>query len=309
MWNDISNADFTWLGVALIIGIFSHLFRALRWKMLFEPLGYEASTKNTFYAVMVGYLVNLGIPRGGEVSRCALLNRTNKIPLTTLIGTVVTERVFDFITLLIILIVTFFSQVDFLSDFVDRNVFGRMENSPETAGSNLLLYLGIAALIGCVILFIIRKRLLKIPLVAKIAEFIKGLIEGALSIRKLKSPTLFIVYSLAIWTCYWLMGYITFFAYGDTHGLGLMAALTVLAVGSIGMVVPSPGGIGSYHYFVQMAMVELYGLTAESGLTFATILHTTQIALILVVGTISMLLAMAIERKNLLNDTPQPNNG
>lgn len=293
----------------MIIGILSHIFRALRWRMLFQPLGYDASTKHTFYAVMVGYLVNLGIPRGGEVSRCALLNRTDKIPLTTLIGTVVSERVFDLILLLTLLAITFFSQIEFLSEYVDKNVIARFQDNPNDNGGISLKYIILAiGGIGFLSLYLFRKRLSKVPILAKIVIFVKGLMEGAFSIRKVKSPFLFIFYSVAIWTCYWIMGYITFFAYTDTQHLGLMAALTVLAVGSIGMVIPSPGGFGSYHILVGAAMTELYGLSVQNGLTFATILHTTQIALILVVGTIAMLLAMAIERKNLVNETSQPNN-
>lgn len=292
----LKTANYFWVGAAFVAGILSHLIRALRWKMLISPLGYDVRVRTGFYAVMTGYLVNIVTPRVGEVARCALFHETDKVPVDKLLGTVVTERIFDMLITIGITLAVIYFQMDLIGRLV-ADLFA------ENNGTGQLIKLGIVAgvgLIGLAAYFIfknLRSPDKQSPWVQKAFAFASGLIDGAKSIFSIKRPLLFVFYTLMIWFMYFLMTYLTFFALDVTSQLGIQAALTTLVLGTIAVIIPAPGGFGSFHYFVPLGLT-LFGVTAVDGLAYATISHTTQMVMIAIVGGISVMLA-GQEKKSL----------
>ncbi|MFT5724248.1 MAG: hypothetical protein ACI9JN_001366 [Bacteroidia bacterium] len=292
---ELKGANYLWVGLAALAGLFSHFIRAVRWKLLIEPLGYKARVKTGFYAVMVGYTVNYVTPRMGEVARCALMNKTDNIPIDKLVGTVFIERVFDVIVTLIITLIAVFLQYELISEFLE-NIFA-VSGSGLNYKIILLMSLAVIGVAGILVYRWIKKRDNNPPFLVKILGFIGGLLEGAKSIFKLKKPWLFLFYTLTIWLMYFLVSYIVFFALTGTSHLGLDAAVTTLIVATIAVIIPLPGGIGSFHKLVPLGLV-LYGIDIDLGTSYAFISHGSQMLMIFIVGGISMLL-VGFEQKKL----------
>ena len=302
----LKKANLWWILLALTFSVLSHYIRAIRWKMMFEPIGYKTSAFNAFNAVMAGYLFNFAIPRMGEVSRCAILYRTDNIPVNKSFGTVVSERIFDLVIMLILFAVTFFIQFSLLKDFINNYFFNPiLEKFAEATGSAqnnwLLLLLGVVVLGGlAAIVWFIAKRT---GLWVKLKIVLKGFAEGIASITKIKRPGLFILYTLLIWLLYYLTTYICFFALDDVAQLGPEAGLTIFILGSIGIIAPVSGGIGAFHFMVAQGLI-LYGIDAQEAGVFAFLLHTAQMVLIFALGGLALIFTILAERKRLLNEPP-----
>ena len=283
MTKDIREAKVSWIIVAAICGVLSHLARALRWNLLLEPLDYRASMTASFHAVMLGYLVNLAVPRLGEVARPAALSKMEHLPFNKLVGTVVVERVVDLIITVLLAIAIAFLQLHLISDYAN-------EVWEQSNTEDLWLYGLIAALVlGLVVyLYRIRKRIYALPVISKLQGFIEGLLDGIKTIGQLKRTGLFIFYSLFIWLMYFCMSYFMLFALEGTAHLGVSAGLTVLLFGTAAMIIPIPGGIGAFQYLVPIGL-GLYQVSESAGLSFAILTHAAQVLLILVVGIVSVI--------------------
>jgi uncharacterized protein (TIRG00374 family) len=229
----------------IIIGFFSHFVRALRWRILLEPLNIKPSVVNVSGAVFIGYLTNLLIPRMGEVAKCTVLAKYDDQPADKIIGTIVAERGFDLVCLALISILTFLVQVDLVSEYV-AIIFKDLDTS------KLLWSLGIAAIFILFLVFI-AKFLLKKNRTNKIGQFINGLSQGLSSIFKMKKIGWFILYTILLWGSYLSLIYIGFFSMVSTEHLGWGAALSLLVFGSLGMIV-TPGGLGAYPQAIQMVL-------------------------------------------------------
>ncbi len=296
---DLRNANYLWVIASAMVSIVAHYIRGLRWKMLIKPLGHEPSNANTYHAVMVGYLANLAVPRMGEISRCGVLNRTNKIPLNSLIGTVIIERIIDVLFLLSILVFSILLEYSRIFDFIKINILIPMFD--KFSSSSILIYVFIGMLVIAVaVLYIIKayhEKLLSIKLYNKLFEILIGFKEGILSVIKMEKKGLFIVYSAAIWILYILSTYLCYFAIESTSNLSFSSAIFVMAVGGIGMSAPVQGGIGAYEATVQLGLL-VYGIAAVNGLAYATLNHSSQILSILIFGSISLLYIFLKFRKN-----------
>lgn len=296
----IKNANYWWVGLSIVLGIISHIFRALRWNLMINSLGYKTKTSTTFYAVMVGYLANTAIPRLGEITRCGVLGRKDRIPFDALFGSVIAERVFDMIVLALIMFAVIIFQLDLLSGFLDKYVVIPL-NTKFADNKIALIILLSAVVIGFIILIILLRiytpRLRKLIIYNRIETFFKGLMNGIKTILRIKTKMLFLFYSIMIWGCYSLMTYVTFFALTATAQLTVVDGMTVMSLGSLGIVAPVPGGIGAYHFIVKAVLVELYKIESEPAASYATILHTAQTIMIIVVGTFSYLMLMLLTRK------------
>ncbi len=296
---DLRNANYFWVIASAMVSIVAHYIRGLRWKMLIKPLGHEPSNANTYHAVMVGYLANLAVPRMGEISRCGVLNRTNKIPLNSLIGTVIIERIIDVLFLLSILVFSILLEYSRIFDFIKINILIPMFD--KFSSSSILIYVFIGMLVIAVaVLYIIKayhEKLLNIKLYNKLFEILIGFKEGILSVIKMEKKGLFIVYSAAIWILYILSTYLCYFAIESTSNLSFSSAIFVMAVGGIGMSAPVQGGIGAYEATVQLGLL-VYGIAAVNGLAYATLNHSSQILSILIFGSISLLYIFLKFRKN-----------
>lgn len=282
-WSDISLANYWWVGLSLLCGFVGYVVRAVRWNLLLEPLGYKPSGINSFHAVVFGYFANLAFPRLGEVARCGVMNRKEKIPVDALVGTVIVERIIDLGMLITLTVITFFIKIDFFGEFLTQQIILPSSRALSHYKS-FLIPIAVVLVLGLVLLFIFFKK--SNALSQKIATFIKGILNGIASIYTVKQKSLFIVYTLLIWTMYWLMSWLVCFALESTSHLTAVDGLFLLIVGGIGMAVPVQGGIGVFHFIVAQA-ITVYGLSEHTGLLYATINHESQLLFIVIMGCIS----------------------
>lgn len=296
--NEFKKASYGWVLLSLGIALAGFIVRALRWRLLIEPLGYVPGRLNTFYAVMVGYLANFAFPRIGEITKCGTLNRTEKIPLDSLIGTVIVERSIDVITMVILIFIIFFSKIHFFGDFLTNQIF-----NPAIEGVSgyftlplitwLIILCGICLVIIGLILF--RKRLARLPFVQKAIAIFKGIGGGLKTGFTMKRRGLFLLYTILLWTLYFLMTWVVVYALPATSHLQPLDGLFILVIGSIGITVPVQGGIGAFHWIVSLGLT-LYDIPREDGLAFATLSHESQALFIVLLGSFSMIM-LAIRRK------------
>jgi len=288
--HSFQTANYNWVFLAIFLGILSHVLRSLRWMIFFEPMGYHPSFKNTFYAVMVGYFANMAFPRLGEVTRCGILTKYEKIPFNKSFGTVVTERALDLIIFFLLFLLTILTQIGTLRDYLDNHVYPGLQGKFIHPFSNPLFLAGSAAVLVLVILLFIllRKKIKNSKFYHKISSLILGFWEGFKSLGQIRKPVLFVFYSLAIWFLYFLMVYVCFFCFASTSKLSPGAGLSSLVLGSIGIMI-TPGGIGLYPAIIQETLL-LYGLTRTTGLALGWIAWTAQTVMIFTVGGLSLVL-------------------
>jgi len=303
---EFRNADYLWILLAALAAILSHALRALRWNQLIASMGYPVSPFKTFQAVMAGYLSNLAVPRLGEVTRCLVLQRAGRPPLNALLGTVVAERLFDMLTLGMLVVLTIAFQYGFLRDFLEQYVVTPLMAQPQQTYLVLALA-ALGALILLIALFVYLKHRWREAHDGSIGHRIKrqlaGLRDGVAAIRRIRSKPLFVFYSLAIWASYFLTVYLVFFALEATSHLTVGAGIILLAMGSLGIVVPVPGGIGTYHFLAMITLTELYAIAPEPAISYAYISHATQILVIVLAGSVAWL---AVSLRQHGNGTASP---
>lgn len=302
MLAELGKANYWWIAISAVCCLLAAYSRAIRWNMLIKPLGYEPKTSNTFAAVMVGYLANLALPRMGEITRCGSLNQSDKVPFDELIGTVVVERTLDLMMLLLAMIMAVFVEYDLIWGFLYNQILSGSINKLSTVINNPLV-------LGCVfictiILVLMLKKLYNIRKqfvwFDKGLSLVEGIFTGIKGIFKMKNVGLFLFHTFFIWFMYFLMAYLSFFALGSTSSLGLKAGLFTLVIGGLGMTAPVQGGIGVYHILVSQGLT-LFNIPVAEGLIYATIVHTAQTLLILLVGALSVIY-LFFANKRLLND-------
>jgi uncharacterized membrane protein YbhN (UPF0104 family) len=269
-----------WIGVALLCGLLSHWFRALRWVMLAEPLGHRPPSLPTFYAVMSGYLANLALPRLGEITRCLLLARKTPLGFNALVGTVVMERLMDLLVLLTLSFVTLAVYSEWLLDPVIAFAGARVEGIGWPKG---LLIIASLILFPVVLWNFMGRR---IPFPEKLRAILRDFGQGMSGLWRVPNPGMFVVYTMLIWLGYYLMTYLCFFAFPGAEELGLGEALLLLVAGAFGFVMPVQGGMGAYHAAIVWTLGRIPGLvmSTSSALAFATLSHLAQTVLMVVVG-------------------------
>ena len=290
--HNLQNANYYWIAASVLACLIAHIIRAIRWTMLIKPLGYSVSPKNAFYAVMVGYLANLAFPRMGEVSRCGVLAKTDKVPVNQLVGTVLIERLSDLLLLLSITGLAILLEFERIADFIYQNGWLKIQGVFSNSLILWLLGLGVMLITGLYLLKNVLNRLLK-----PFAKTLEGFKNGLLSFKKMPNRMEFLLFSVLIWFFYFLSTYLCFFALGATSHLGLLAGLSTLVFGSLGMIVPVQGGIGAFHFMVAEGL-SLYAIPKSEGLAFATIIHSSQILVILFIGGISLLMVLLGSKKH-----------
>jgi uncharacterized protein (TIRG00374 family) len=281
-----------WLLTMAAIMIFSHWLRAIRWRILLQPVGFSPKTSDSFLSVMVGYLVNLAIPRGGEVSRCYNLYKLDKTPVEISFGTVVVERIVDLICLLTIISIAFVLESKKLFAFVATLPIGAGSGASRAMTLIIIVVILIGIFVG--IYWLLKRNQRFKNFFNKTWSGFKG---GFMSVFRLKSKWPFILYSLAIWGLYFLMSYAVIRAFPSTSVLGFQAVMSLFAIGAIAMAVPLPGGAGSYHVLVPQGLFFLYGIPKSDAVAFTFIFHGWQTAVLVVVGTISLLITSVLVKK------------
>lgn len=278
----------------------SHLVRALRWRVLMRPMGYEPSLPNTFFAVMIGYLANLAVPRLGEVLKCTILARYEKVPAEKLVGTIVAERAVDVLSLAVVFVIAMFTQYDVVGQFGSELLKKIFENK---AGHFSMMRIGIAIVIVLVIILAIKiwfRQFAHLKIVILIKKILKGIWEGLSSIRKLQQKGLFLFYTVIIWLLYVGGTWVGFTATEGTGNLGLGTALSALAFASMGMIL-TPGGIGAYALLLAKVL-EMKDVPIAIGVANGTLQWFAQFIIVLIVGLIS-LAVLPLYNKNKLHES------
>lgn len=288
--NSIQQANYSWIALSCLVSLLSHYFRAIRWKILLAPLGHQPKTNATFFAVMIGYFANLGIPRSGEVARCGLLNTHEGVPFTEGFGTVIAERAFDLICLILVFLIAFVMQFDKIYGIADTLVFTPLSGMSSKLLQQKLLVTAILVVLLIIsgFLFYFRKKIQAL-ISGKVLNFINGLWQGLLSIKKIKQPVLFLAYTASIWLMYILQVYVCFFAFPETSHLSFLVAMVITAFGSIAIIL-IPGGTGLYQAIVIQILTTAYLIHDHYAEAFAWTVWASQIIMIIGAGLLSLVL-------------------
>lgn len=287
IWQEIKAANLFWVTVSALCVIAAHILRALRWQMLFKSINYNIRLSHLYHGVMIGYLTNLIIPRLGEVTRCTVTKKTDNIPIYASIGTVVTERLFDTIILLLSGILLLVLQYNLVFSFIYKTIIINLLKIFSQLNYFWLIFTIIALLIA----FFIGAYIIKRKLNRSFLKILAGLKQGFLSYHKLKQKALFIGYSLTIWFLYYLSMYLAFFAIAQTSILDFNAAFTALVFSGFAMAAPVQGGIGVFHWMVAQSLL-LYGIRFNDGLAYATIIHSCQFLITIILGFTSLIIVL-----------------
>ena len=295
---DLREANYSWLLLSVLFGFFAFVSRSRRWILLIHPLGYDPSLKNSFYALMTGYLANLALPRMGEITRCVALGKKEKIPVDQLIGTVVVERSIDFISLMIIMIFLIFSSGDQVGLFLKNSIQIPIQNM---FGATWILWVAsFLFFIGSVSLFLLiryKNSLRKFRFFSKIFDVGRGVINGLKTITNMKRKWEFIFHTVFIWLNYALMTWVVFFSMESTSLLTFRDSIFILVIGGLGMSAPVSGGIGAFHYIVQQGLYIVKGIPLEDGFAYATLTHESQLIFVVITGVISFFIIFGKDRK------------
>lgn len=257
---------------------------------MIRPLGYNPRLKSSYHALMTGYLVNFGLPRLGEITRCVALGRKEKIPVDKLVGTVIAERAFDMLSLGIIALLMLIFRRDLISGFLNDYIFQPATHKLAGISAVPFIIAGSVILLVAIIVFYflpLRRRLRQNALFMKISGFLKGIAQGLKSFYSMDNKAEFLFHTLFIWLNYAMMAWVVVFVIPATSGLGFVDAIFILVIGSLGMAAPVQGGIGAYHWIVSRGLLVVYGIPLDEGLAYATISHESQLLLIVILGFIS----------------------
>ncbi|WP_025143399.1 lysylphosphatidylglycerol synthase transmembrane domain-containing protein [Pedobacter jeongneungensis] len=283
IWQEIKTANYFWVITSAFAVWIAHVLRALRWQMLYQSIHYKVSFWNAYHAVMIGYLANLALPRFGELGRCSVIHKTEKVPMFASIGTVITERLFDVLVLFLTSLAMITFQYDIVSDFLYDTIYLNLTKKISTLNYWWLVGLGVVVLVLAILMvYFLRKKVSK-----KFLRIFVSLRQGFGSYGKLKQKGLFLTYTSGIWVFYSLSMYFAFSSIGATSGLHFNAAFTAIVFSGFAMAAPVQGGIGVFHWMVAQSLV-LYAISFKDGLAYATIIHSSQVLLILALGSFSL---------------------
>ncbi len=278
-----------WMALPVFgIGFLSHWFRALRWKLLLQPLHIYPSTTNTTLAVLIGYLVNILLPRAGEVAKCTVLAKYEKVPVDKMVGTIVAERAFDMVCLVIIAFITVVIQYDIIYPYASdlyhqimAKVF--LDARGNIYGLRLAVLAGIL-LIGIAGMVFLYRRIRN----SKTGHFIKGIGEGLKAIGQVKKKGAFLLYTLLIWTMYTVVINLGFLAMPALAQVAPLASMSIVVFGSVAMIV-TPGGIGAYPPIVASILL-LYGISFPVGNAFGWVSWMAQTGIVLILGLAALII-------------------
>jgi len=293
LWVDIKEAKYSWMLLSLVCLAISLYFRALRWNIQIEALGYDTRASSTYGAVLIAYLANCIFPRLGEVVRCSVLKRKENIPFDKTLGSVVSERIID----LMVLFGLAFLVIVFQWKLLGGLLTSWMVPLFNTLKDNVLLGTVAILLVIAIVYFIIRVcRKNK-----KLSSLWRGFVDGIKSVVTMKKKWRFILYTLGVWGFYVIMTWLPFYMLGETSHLGLVEAVTLLGIATIGVVAPVPGGIGTYHFIAITLLSSFYGISEQAAGSFAAINHGSQMVFYLVTGVIAYIVMFFIDKRKPVN--------
>lgn len=293
VWQDIATANYFWIVVILICFLFSNLARALRWKMQFKPMGYQVKLANSFFAIMIGYFANLGIPRAGEFLKAGVITRYENIPFENVMGTIVIDRAMDFICLFIVVMLSVILEYEVVWVYLTENT--KLADQFISTLRSPFFYIALMGISVLIWYFFFHKNENRI--LTKFRLMFIGFLSGIRAVSEIDKPFLFVFYSIFIWLMYYLMTYLCFFAFIPTAHLGMTAGLVVFVFGTLGMIIPTPGGMGSYHFLIGEGL-RIYGINDADGFSFANIIFfSIQIFCNIGFGILALVLLPLINKK------------
>ncbi len=296
-WADIQAAvtgemRWSWMLWSMPFGVLAQVFRATRWRQSLHAMGEHPRLSTSIHAVFISYASSLVVPRIGEVLRCGILKRWDGVRFTGSVGTVVSERVVDMLIMLLLTLVTVVSQIPVFASFLSRT---GMSFAALLSGFTTTGYV-VTTVCGLVTLFVAIFFGRRLRVLSHTRGMWSQLMEGILSVRRVKGRWLFLARSLAIWVCYYLHFYLTFMCFQFTEGLGPLCALVAFVVGTFAVLVPTPNGAGSWHFAVKTVLV-LYSVDGTDAALFVLIVHTLQTLLVALLGLWAVA-ALALTRKH-----------
>ncbi len=301
-WNrmveSLRSARYGWVFLSMALSVLAFLSRAHRWGMLLRPMGYKPKLFNIFNAMMVGYLANFALPRLGEITRCTTLSEKEKIPFNVIFGTVISERTIDVIMLGLSLLLAAYLELDLIGGFILQKILLPIIGTAQQVANMQYFWLAVLVVLGIMLvaLMLVRKRGTTEGISQIIRKQLIGFLEGIKSITRMQNKGWFLIHTFFIWITYFFMSYTVFFALDATSDLDYKAGIFTLAIGGMGMAAPVQGGIGVYHLLIQQGLT-LFGIDPESGIVYATIVHTSQTLLILLLGGLSLTLLFVTPNK------------
>ena len=296
LWSVLrGGVDYGWMAVSLVFGVTAQLFRGWRWGLALSPLNEHPRMSDSVYSIFVSYAANLVVPRVGEVSRCGILAKYDGVSFAKSLGTVVTERLIDTVCICIITGVTLLLQSRVFADFFD--VTGTDGFFFVGLFTSVNFYITVACIFAAVVLGVMLVR--NLTVFARLRGLLHNIWLGILSIKDVRRPWLYVIYTIGIWLSYILHFYLTFFCFPFTAGLGPVAGLVMFVVGSIAVIVPTPNGAGPWHFAV-ITMMMMYGVSKEDAGIFALLVHGIQTFLLILLG-IYGLVALPLTNKQSTN--------
>jgi uncharacterized protein (TIRG00374 family) len=294
--DSFKTANYFWVFISIVISLFSHFLRAYRWNYLLKPAGYSVKTSNAIGAVLVGYFANYGLPRMGEITRCTLVTRYDKVPFEVALGTVITERIIDTLLLLVIFVLTLFAQFSELSELAAEYIFTPLSGKLSAMSQNpvQLIILVVVLLVIVAGFFLLRKRISNL-FTGKFGNIIKGFGKGLSSVKDVEHKFQFILLSFAIWASYFYSLYFCFFAFEGTSHLGQPECLVLLLFGTFGVAF-SPGGLGAYQAIITTLLITTYHIDKISAVSFPWMSWTAQFIVIVVLGIASLIVLPLINK-------------
>ena len=299
---DFASVNYWWIAAIIVAFVISNLLRAHRWLLLIKTMGTHGRMSNAFFTIMVGYFANMGLPRVGEVVRAGLFARYEKIGPEKVMGTIVVDRILDLLSLLFAILLAIILQGKVLLTFFQE------EMGDSVLGKTWLYFLIVLGILSLMVLYRYRRIIKKWSLYHKIHHLVEGFRDGLRSLKRVEKPWILILDTALIWLMYYLMMFLCFYSFQPTAHLGGMAGLMVFVFGGLGIVFPSPGGMGTFHLMVITAL-SIYGINGDDAFSFANIQYfSVQLLGCMLIGIIG-LIVLPIINKNSKTDVPNPDPG
>lgn len=275
----------------VVVSILALVFRAVRWKELLHPLDPGTKAMLTWDATNVGNLANIALPGAGELLRCGFVT-TKSATYDKVLGTVMMERIWDVLAILILLATALILKWEAFGPFFMENIF-----SPASGRLGLWWIILLALALVAALIWAVFHWSGKVKLFGKVADTIKGVFLGLGTFFKMKHKMRFALYTAGVWIMYVLMSYFGLKAIPELSHLGMIDALFISAIGNLASVIPVPSGMGPYHYLVMITLGGLYGCSNELGLLYAVLCHETHAIIIVILGVISYV-HLNVRKKN-----------
>lgn len=313
-WSDfvegLRTANYFWIAMSMVVGALSFYARAARWRIMLLGMGQKVTRLDTFDGVGMAYLTNFALPRAGEIARCGVVAGRTGLKFDAVIGSVVLERSFDVVCLIFITLFIALFRIDVFGRFMVTEIW---DPFIQSLGGSTLLAIGICIAVPlaiCGLIYAFRKPLMKLPFTQKIVNFCKGIWKGLVETFKMPHKGRFFIWTVILWFLFVCTSYCTILATPMRSEFDFIDALFLMVVGSFGWVVPVQGGIGAFHFILSRALVVVYGLTATSGMVFATISHESQAVTMLLCGLFAGIHISASRKKRhaqiMTNTTSKP---